>query len=198
MAYYYNGAEILTPFTIKSNEPVFEMTTISLKTQRASQGAQRFELSFSTLTSASTEVDSMMGSIEGITSEATMLMPQLPSVQTATTASATLAIDADTAASLSVVPIVNDGVIPKGSFIKFSNHSKIYLVTADVAASVASAPVDVNIYPSLRSAVATTDTLLTGSNVTLTYYRSLENVTGITFTDGFLSNNGSVKLVEAV
>ena len=44
--YYYNGAQILAPFTITSNEPMFDMTTISLKTQRASQGAQRWELSF--------------------------------------------------------------------------------------------------------------------------------------------------------
>jgi len=198
MAYYYNGAAILAPLKITSNEPVFEMTTVSLKTQRASQGAQRWELSFTTATSAATEADAILGAIDGITVADTMTMPQLPSVDAANTAGVSLAISADVAASLSAVTIVSDGIILKGSFIKFSNHDKLYMVTADVAASVASAPVSVAIYPSLRSAVTTAHTLKTGSSAVLTYYRSIDNAMGITFTDGLLSNAGSISLIEAL
>ena len=43
MAYYYKGAKILAPLTIKSNEPIYDTDTISLAKQRASQGAQRWE-----------------------------------------------------------------------------------------------------------------------------------------------------------
>lgn len=198
MAYYYNGAAILAPLKITSNEPTFEMTTVSLKTQRASQGAQRWELSFATATSAATEADAILGAIEGITTADTMIMPQLPSVVAANTAGVSLVISANVAAGLSAVTIVSDGIISKGSFIKFSNHNKLYMVTADVAASVASAPVSVAIYPALRSAVTTSDTLKTGSSVVLTYYRSIDNAMGITFTDGLLSNAGSISLIEAL
>lgn len=198
MAYQFNGADILAPLKITSNEPTFEMTTVSLKTQRASQGAQRWELTFKTATSASTEAEAILGAVEGITSTSTMVMPQLPSVDAGNTATSSQVISANVAAGLSAVTIVSDGVILKGSFIKFSNHDKLYMVTADVAASVASAPVSVSIYPSLRSAVTTSDTLRTGSGAVLTYYRSIDNAMGITFTDGILSNAGSISLIEAL
>lgn len=198
MAYYFNGASILAPLKITSNEPVFEMTTVSLKTQRASQGAQRWELTFTTATSAATEADAILGAIESITTTDTVVMPQLPSIVAGNTATASQVISANVAASLSAVTIVSDGIILKGSFIKFSNHDKVYMVTADVAASVASAPVSVAIYPSLRSAVTTADTLKTGASVVLTYYRSIDNARGITFTDGLLSSAGSINLIEAL
>ena len=92
------------------------------------------------------------------------------------------------------VAIVSDGVISKGSFIKFSNHAKIYMVTADVAAGT----VPVSIYPTLRSAVAITDTFKTGASATLTYYRDVSNLRGLTFTDGILSSTGTVNLVEGL
>lgn len=194
MAYYYNGAEILAPLNIKSNEPVFEVTTISLKTQRASQNAQRWELSFPTATSAATEADALVGSITDVTSSSTMIMPQLPSVAAGNTAGVSLVISVAASAGASAVTVVSDGIILKGSFIKFSNHDKVYMVTADVAPGTA----PVSIYPSLRSAVAITDVLKTGSSVLLTYYRSIDNARGITFVDGLLSNAGSIALIEAV
>ena len=50
MKYYYEGYEILAPLTIASNEPMFDSDTVSLRKQRASQSAQRWELSFGILT----------------------------------------------------------------------------------------------------------------------------------------------------
>lgn len=193
MAYYYNGATILAPLKITSNEPVFEMTTVSLKTQRASQGAQRWELSFATATSAATEADAILGAISGITVADTMTMPQLPSVGAANTIGVSRAISSASAGASSV-NLNNNGFMSKGTFVKFSNHDKIYMVTADHSAGVS----PVSIYPTLRVAVTGTDTLKTGSSAVLTYYRSIDNAMGITFTDGLLSNAGSINLIEAL
>jgi len=194
MAYYYNGAAILAPLNITSNEPIFEMTTVSLKTQRASQGAQRWEITFSTATSADTEADAILGAVSGITTSDTMVMPQLPSVVAGNTVGTSRVISAGVASGLSAVTVVSDGIILKGSFIKFSNSDKLYMVTADVAAGTS----PVAIYPPLRSAVTTSDTLKTGPLAVLTYYRSIDNAMGITFTDGLLSNAGSINLIEAL
>jgi len=198
MAYFFKGSKILAPLSITSNEPVFDVDTISLSKQRASQGAQRWELSFKTVSSGATEADIFVGMVTGISSAETMVMPQLPSVFTANTSSSVLAIDADAAAGVSSVTVVSDGVISKGSFIKFSNHDKIYMVTADVAAGTVAVP----IYPQLRTAVTTSHTFLTSnptsSAVTLSYYRDVSNLRGLTFTDGILSSTGSINLVEAV
>ena len=198
MAYTFNGASILAPFSITSNQPIYETDTVSLSKQRASQGAQRWELSFTTVTSESTEADMLVGMITGLATTTTMVMPQIPSVVKGNTAGVSLEISAAVVAGLSEVTIVSDGIIKKGSFIKFSNHDKLYMVTADVAASVALAPVAVAIYPSLRTAVAITDTLKTGPSAVLTYYRDIDNTQGLQFTDGILSSTGSISLIEAI
>lgn len=275
MAYYYNGAKILAPLSITSNEPVYDVDTVSLSKQRTTQGAQRWELAFKTATSDATEADMLVGVVDSITSAETMTMPQLPSVVKANTSSAVLPINADASGGASTVTVVSDGVISKGSFIKFSNHDKIYMVTAGVAASTTPAntvltgsidptasvnvvgvgtlfnteltvgdeilvsgetrtvatitddlnltvtvaftdtandtspelvstptPVSVSIYPSLRSAVTTLDTLYTSnasaSAVSISYYRDVSNLRGLTFTDGILSSTGTVNLVEAL
>tara|TARA_R110000764_G_scaffold238754_2_gene336409 strand:- start:881 stop:1465 length:585 start_codon:yes stop_codon:yes gene_type:complete len=194
MTYYYKGAKILAPLTIRSNEPIYEVDTVSLSKQRASQGAQRWEVSFKAVTSADTEADMLVGTITNLTASTTMIMPQIPSVVAGNTAGISLVISSVASAGASTVTIVNDGIIKKGSFIKFSNHDKIYMVTEDVS----SGTVNVPIYPSLRSAVAITDTFQTGSYAVLSYYRNIDNLTGLTFSDGLISNAGSISLTEAI
>jgi hypothetical protein len=194
MTYYYNGAKILAPLSIASNEPVFDVDTVSLSKQRASQGAQRWEISFNTATSGATEADMLVGVVTGINTADTMPMPQMPSVDLANTAGVSLVISVAASAAATAVTVVSDGVISKGSFIKFSNHAKIYMVTADVAAGT----VPVSIYPALRSAVAITDTFKTGASATFTYYRDVSNLRGLTFTDGILSSTGTINLVEGL
>jgi len=198
MIYYFKGAQILAPLSITSNEPVYDVDTVNLSKQRATQGAQRWELSFNTLTTKDTEVDMLVGMVTGITTADTIVMPQLPSVSKANTSSTSLPISAGAAGGVSSVNITSDGVISKGSFIKFSNHDKIYMVTDGVAAGTVAVP----IYPKLRTAVTTSDTFLTSnsiaSSVTLKYYRDISNLRGLTFTDGILSSSGTVELVEAI
>lgn len=194
MAYTFNGASILAPLSITSNQPIYETDTVSLSKQRASQGAQRWELSFAAVTSESTEADMLVGMITGLATASTMIMPQIPSVVKGNTAGVSLVISAGVAAGLSSVTVVSDGIIKKGAFIKFSNHDKLYMVTDDVA----SGTVPVPIYPSLRSAVTTSHTLKTGPSAVLTYYRNIDSTQGLKFTDGILSSAGSISLTEAI
>lgn len=194
MAYTFNGATILAPVTITSNQPIYETDTVSLSKQRASQGAQRWELSFTTVTTENTEADMLVGMITGLATSATMVMPQIPSAAKGNTASVSLVISVAAAAGLSAVTVVSDGVIKKGSFIKFSNHDKLYMVTADVAAGTA----PVSIYPSLRTAVAITDTFQTGTSAVLSYYRDIDTTQGLSFADGIISSVGTISLVEAI
>jgi len=77
MKYYYEGYEILAPLTITSNEPMFDADTISLKKQRSSQGAQRWELSFNVVTPS--PADALI-SIASFDTVKTMTMPQLTDV----------------------------------------------------------------------------------------------------------------------
>jgi len=196
--YYYEGAMILTPFTIFSNEPHFDMTTISLKTQRASQGFQRWELDFSTVQTADTAAQGFLAAIENIDSTRTMIMPQIVDTNTVSTDTPDVQANATTGVSQVFIDATSiTGTLTKGTFFKFSGHDKIYVATADADLS-GTGSVALDFYPSLVSSVANTETLQLNDSCVLTYYTSIDNMTGITYTDGILSNAGSIGLVEAL
>jgi hypothetical protein len=193
MTYYFKGSKILAPLSITSNEPIYDVDTVSLSKQRASQGAQRWELAFNTVASGATEVDLLIGIVTGLATADTMIMPQLPSVDRVNTIGPSRPIGTYVA-GVSAVRLDNDGFISKGSFIKFSNHAKIYMVTNNQSGIG-----DVNIYPKLQKTIINlVDTMQTGSQVVLTYYRDVSNLRGLTFTDGLLSSAGTINLVEAI
>ena len=201
--YYYNGAKILAPYTIVSNEPMFDMTTISLKTQRASQGHQRWEISFGTQYERNNQVDGLLSAIVDLEETNTMIMPQLTEVADNNTLTGSPLVAADAVSGATSVTIdagVYSGVLPKGSFVKFSDHDKLY-ITTNTLNITGSTDQTLNIYPGLVKALdisVTSPTLVTGNNAILTYYRSIDNQTGITYTDGILSNVGTITLIEAI
>lgn len=198
--YYFNGAQILAPLTILSNEPIYEVDTVSLRKQRASQGVQRWELSFSTIGTAETQVDIFLGSIVDNQAVQTMVMPQLPQVDAKTTLSQpTVNMFGTTVVGATTTLLVGTsaaGFIPKGTFFKFSNHDKIYVTTTDV--QMGSTNQFMDFYPELRVQNTNTNTVRFGSAAILSYYRDIDNQTGITFSDGVLSNAGTISVIEAL
>ena len=198
--YYFKGARILAPLTIVSNAPMFDADTVSLRKQRASQNAQRWELSFNTIGTTDTQVDIFLGAIVDIDTVDTMVMPQLPAVDSKTTATTTTpAVFTGGASGITSVTLESDavaGLIPKGTFFKFSNHGKIYVTTND--ASLDGADPVVNFYPELRQAVDNTHTMNIGASAVISYYQDIDNQVGITFTDGVLSNAGTITVIEAI
>lgn len=198
--YYYKGAQILAPLTITSNEPMFDADTVSLRKQRASQNVQRWEMSFSTVGEPDTQVDMFLGAIINFDNADTMIMPQLPSVSSKTTATTeTPAVFTGGASGITSVTLESNavaGLIPRGTFFKFSNHGKIYVTTND--ASLDGADPVVSFHPELRTAVDSNHTMNIGSAAIISYYQDIDNQTGITFTDGVLSNAGTITVIEAL
>jgi hypothetical protein len=192
--YYFNGAQILAPFTITSNEPIYDVDTVSLSKQRASQGAQRWEISFNTVTTSETEADMLVGMATGIATAKTMIMPQLPSVDLVNTATNDLGVFAQSTVGDTIVSVTNDGFISKGTFVKFSNHAKIYMTVVDQTVGSG----NFSVYPSLRTGVPSGTRLYTGPSAIFNYYRDIDNSRGISFNDGVLSSTGIVSLVEAL
>jgi hypothetical protein len=198
--YYFNGAQILAPLTITSNEPLYEVDTVSLKKQRANQGIQRWELSFNTIGTSETQVDIFLGSAADNYTVQTMIMPQLPEVAAKTTvSSSSFALPGLVSAGVTSMTITsgnNIGLLPKGSFFKFSNHDKIYVTTSDTTISGVTSTVD--FYPKLRMDVGSLHAFQCKELALLSFYRDIGNQTGITFTDGVLSNAGTISVIEAL
>jgi hypothetical protein len=198
--YYYNGSQILAPLQITSNEPVYSTDSISLKQLRASQGAQRWELSFNVLTNDNA-ADLLLGSIDEIDSPRSMTMPQLKEVSDKNTlvvdTSSIAVAAAGGSSSVTVSRTSNSGLLPKGSFVKFSNHDKVYIVKQGVSLfGIGNA--SISIYPALTSALTTSHSIVMGDSVDFTYYRSVDDITGITYMDGILADPGRITLIEAL
>ena len=98
--------------------------------------------------------------------------------------------------SISVQGPGQSGFLPKGSFFKFSNHDKIYVSTSNVNLNNNSPTLD--FYPRLREAVSVGNFIKVGSLAHITFFRSIDNMSGITFQDGVLSNAGTITLIEAL
>ena len=196
--YYYNGDKILAPFKIVSNKPVFASDTVSLKHIRASQRSQRWELSFNTL-SKETTADAFIGILSDMDSKSSMVMPQFPEVYNSTTADGIIFVSNNYADNTSVLELDASsatGILPKGSFITFSNHSKVYVVKEEVDFSSSAATI--SIYPPLVSSVNGGTQINYLNNCLIQYYRDINNMQGVTFSDGILANQGTVTLIEAL
>ena len=198
--YYYEGAVISTPLEIRTNEPAYETDSISLKHFRTTKGAQRWEVSFRVIDSSVDYIAVLSDVVNNFHSKRTMIMPQLEKNDSRFTASTdTIALNAsanaaDTSVTLNTGAVT--GVIPQGYFFKFSNHDKIYMTTAD--ADMSGATTVVNFYPALRSGLTTSHNALLGDLAVLSYFQSTENLAGITYVDGILTEFGTVQLVEAL
>jgi hypothetical protein len=85
------------------------------------------------------------------------------------------------------------GVIPKGLFIKFANHSKIYMVEEARDGNGV-----LKIFPGLVANVPQNTLINAGDIVKGSFLYDLETVIGMSFIDGVLMDNGTIKLVEAL
>jgi hypothetical protein len=110
------------------------------------------------------------------------------------------------ASTTALLPNISDvsisgitGLIPKGTFIRFSNHTKVYMVAAN-ATGLGATAVTLQIYPKLRVAVdaaATPPTTFTyKDDVLLNCVYDTDNIIGMLYSDGIMMDMGSVRLVE--
>jgi len=208
--YYYKGSPILAPLTIESNQPIFVSDTVSLKQIRTAMNAQRWEVSFDTATNDNA-VELLLASCDGQANVATMIMPQLKEVDDAYTADGDYVVnngpllfsDGITAAGSTTITIhrlEGVGFVPKGSFIKFANHTKIYLLKTaiNLDTMLLTDTVDIEIYPSLRVAVPDSAQIKLGAEVLISYFPSIDNAKGITYQDGILASPGTTTIIEAL
>jgi hypothetical protein len=201
--YYFEGSPIVAPLTITSNEPVFASDSLNLKPQRTTYDAQRWELSFS-LQQTGGEEEYFSAIIQNRAAARTMVMPQLYSIdkKAPSTAAAHALVSIDAAvgsSSVTATCATNNVLIPKGSFVKFSNHSKIYMLTANVTTT--GGAVVFSVYPKLRMQVPSGTSLYhpySSVKPTLSYYQSLEMLQGITYSDGIMVDIGSINIIEAL
>ena len=200
--YFYKGSPILAPLSITSNQPIFASDTVSLKQIRVAQNSQRWEVSFNVVTNDNA-VELLLSSVENQANPETMIMPQLKEVCDIGYGNVYDDFIASTVATsagsftINMTKSTGNGILPKGSFVKFSNHNKIYLLKTTIDFSTFTSG-DIEIYPSLRVPLSTGVQMLTFDEVTLSYFNSMDDIKGITYSDGVLASPGTITVIEAL
>jgi len=185
----------VAPTSIISNQPAFVKDTVSLKRQTNSQGVQRWEIK-TNLEPSNYSTDFLIHSVtNGYDQIFDIQVPQVYRLRdkNATTTTSIITASANAVSNTSSIYIQgNNGSLSKGEFIKFSNHDKIYILTSNRIGNGT-----INIYPPLLTDVSIGTGISYGANTTMKVRYDTDAVLGITFTDGILSDPGSITLIES-
>lgn len=202
MAYLYKGLEIITPFQVSDQRTVFTNESLNMKRRTIELDGQRFDLSFTVRPSHDAGA-LMVAHMAGFHVTDTMIMPQIPGIEEARSYNGVAEASVLATAGTSIVTIASVSghgtgkVIPNGYFIKFEGHSKIYMVTEQVTLNNTNNKI-LNIYPKLKNDVEANEQIKLGDEVIYRYERDMKTVRGMSFSNGVLTNPGSINLVEKV
>jgi hypothetical protein len=188
-------AQFVAPLSVVSNVPVFVSDTLSLKRFVSKRPAQRWEIESGVEPFSNNAQNLMVNLITKGSSEAVnVIMPQNYGSAFNRVATGIGTVRGTAAAGSTQITLTVSGFsrinIPKGTFIKFQNQSKIYMTVNDMTGSGT-----LNIFPELRTAITSVD-MAWQDDVLGTFYYDTDVVKGMQYIDGILMSIENVKLVE--
>jgi hypothetical protein len=186
-------AKFVTPVSVHSNAPIFSGDALSLRRYVHQRTAQRWEVE-GNLEPLSSDANKLMVLFvrKGQSIPFKILMPQNYGVMKQMTATgnvtATGAVGHD-----SVILSGGSGFLPQGTFLRFDNHDKVYMLMTNINLP---GPLSAEIYPQLR--VNMSSNLVAYKEVTMEAYHDTGGVRGMRFEEGILMDMGSVRFVEKI
>lgn len=183
-----------TPLSISSNQPAFVQDSLNLRRNAGSQNIQRWEIE-ANIAQTNNSAGYLVHSVSnGYVKVIYVRMPQVFGLSVTdvpvTAGNNKVFGDVIPAKSEYIAIAGADSLVP-GEFIQFASSPKVHLVTEAGGSSR-----DVRIFPPVNVAVQSGTTIRTGGFVTLHASYDTDVQIGITFTDGVLSDPGSIRLVE--
>ena len=187
-------AEFVAPMDFMSNQPVLSGDALSLKRTVHVSTAQRWELE-TKLSPKTWDANRLfvLFTVNGRHKKYKLRVPQNTGVITLRSSESVAHTCSGTAGSSTLSVTSWSGLAPAGTFIKFSNHSKIYMLTEDLSSGNTS----MSIYPSLQLSISN-GTFVHRDDVEMDAWLDTDNVRGMRFSDGIMMDLGTVKFVEAL
>lgn len=175
------GLRYISPLSIMSEKREFRSETLSLRIQTLTSETQRWRvkvgLEYDTGANKGGSNLSVHRAEHSFTESFEMEMPQWFDIEDLLEVPQEIdeiILTANTAGSKTIsINSVHNFFIPKGWFLKFSNHTKVYQVTSDVDHDANDA-IDLPIFPALQRGIATTDTLDVTPNITVYYAQNMD------------------------
>jgi hypothetical protein len=193
---YENGeviARFTAPLTVRSNQPVFVSDTLSLKRFISRRSAQRWEIDAGLEPLMNDAQDLMVNLVtKGYSEAVTIIVPQnYGAVRSRTAIGVATATGSIGSGQVSISGL--SGLIPKGTFIKFSSHSKVYMTTTNVSFTNGISST-ISIFPTLIAAASGTMTYRDDVQMQCLYDTNI--VSGMIYSDGILMDTGQIRLLE--
>jgi len=185
-------AELVAPLKVVSNRPIFVSDSLALGRRVTKRTAQRWEVEtrLMPMSYGANDLFAFMLDSE-YDSPLTLIVPQNVGAKLARTAASTVTATG-AQGSTTVTLAGSDGLIPKGTFVKFAGQSKVYVTMSDRTGNGT-----INIFPELRAAVA--DAAMTyKDDVQMLCTFDTDTVIGMAYEEGWLMDLGTIKLIERV
>lgn len=189
-------AKFTVPLTVRSNKPTSVSDALSLKRFVTASAAQRWEIETELEPLAYDAGDLMVELVtKGKHETVKILFPQNFGVKNKVALN-NQAITGSGSAGSSNITINLNGTLPKGLFIKFANHNKVYMLTQNVSSNNILNQIPANIYPPLLVSQPSNSSI--SIDVIANFYVETDSVTGMVYNDGILMEMGSLTFIEAV
>jgi len=203
MAYTWEGFPIVAPVTFRSNQTVWTVDKLDKSIDRTVHPAQRWELSFGIITDTKENL-AFNALTTDFGSKNQMIMPSLnyaAAISTAKPSATQIKVSAGASAGVSTINIKNSSTLCGariGTFIKFANHNKIYVLTGNTSIPDSDPSHPITFFPALKYAVDADVTVTFYDDVVLNYYYDDSMMQGITYRDGILTGIDRISIIEAI
>ena len=196
-----NDAELICVFTaplsIISNKPTYTSETLTLRRKSIYTDIQRWEIQTG-MAPVTNGADMLVhNTIAGYTETFNVRMPQIYRRKTISN-KLNPSVHADMPAKSSQLFIegLGSNTLPPGEFIRFTGHSKVYMVKESTR--TVDGLNDIKVFPPLLKAVQSDEPVMYGSRVTMLAKYGDDTKIGITYTDGILAQVDSISVIEAL
>ena len=185
-------ARLTAPVSVRSNVPVKLVEAISTRRSGTSHSAQRWEI-VGGLEPLSSGAHKLMSSavVCGLSERVDVLVPQTGQSVARRSGTSPVAVSDAAAGSSQVTVPVFSGLIPKGTFLRFSGGTKVYVATAD-----RDGPGVLPIFPPLRASLESSYVSF-GDDVFMSCFYDKDSVQGMSYSDGILMGLPA-RLIEAI
>jgi hypothetical protein len=183
--YTFQGARIVAPVSFETDELLFVNNTLTMRQERLTFSGQRWRITFNVQPQGNANILVHMLNRLIDSFDFTVPQPDDPKLF------APLSSTTSATASKGATGFQTAATLPAGRFVKFANHSKVYMVTSQTGQST-------TLYPALEAELPSGTAFNYGNNVVMRVYYDDSQTRGITFENGLLSNPGTVTLVEHV
>lgn len=191
----------VAPMTVVSNKPAFASDTLSLRHLVSSHNTQRWEIE-SNLAPSNDGAEAAINMIENNTSN--LIYVRVPQIyrKSPVVVGYSISLSADAPAGTSLLNLTGTAslpayMLPRGEFITFAGDPKVYMIL-DPGTPSGYNSINVKITPSLAASRSIYDVVTYGNLVTMECYYDPNTILGIKYTDGILTDPGSVKLLENI